>query len=63
MPSRGFYFGREIFMRVRSKIHACHEGTALPPVHGVFAVLWDNGLWSYLHRDEFVILERGEPCT
>lgn len=42
--------------RVRSKISAAHEGTIITQSAGVYAILWDNGSWSYLHADEFIQL-------
>ncbi len=40
--------------RVRSKVHAAHLGTVVTETAGVFAVLWDNGSWSYLYASEFI---------
>lgn len=43
-------------MRVRSKACGGWVGTAYAPFHGVHPVLWDNGSWSYLYDDEFVVI-------
>lgn len=43
--------------RVRSKVHAAHEGRIVTESAGVHAILWDNGSWSYLYADEFVKLD------
>ena len=42
--------------RVRSRTHAAHEGTIVTETAGTFAILWDNGSWSYLDEDEFRFL-------
>lgn len=42
--------------RVRSKVHASHEGTIISETAGVHAILWDNGSWSYLYASEFIKL-------
>ena len=42
--------------RVRSRVFACHEGWASNLGHGAYAILWDNGSWSYLSRDEFIVI-------
>ena len=40
--------------RVRSKVHAAHEGTVVTECAGTYAILWDGGSWSYLHASEFI---------
>ena len=39
--------------RVRSTIHASHQGKVIDRVLDTFVVYWDSGSVSYLSRDEF----------
>lgn len=46
--------------RVRSKIHACHEGIGYRDGFGSWVVFWDSGRVSYPSEKEVIVL--GNSC-
>lgn len=49
--------------RVRSKTHACYEGTVVGSDLKTYAIRWDGKMptFSYLHEDEFIVIKpKGE---
>lgn len=43
--------------RVKSKVHACYEGKITLICGKIYVVEWDVGGCSYLHEEDFTVLE------
>jgi hypothetical protein len=43
-------------IRVRSRIHACHEGNGYRDGFGSWVVFWDRGYVSYPSESEVIVI-------